>query len=377
MNLPHFTTVSFEIKPFHESHYRHISRMFGSVIHSVCLLIFAFLPGFYAPEGPFYPILDQHICDGNAFIAGGDKFHYSGRRRNDIKPSRTYLYQQFPYVWLKQMAIGQTLFLRGKVNSNADIIQVALMGGDPVNKGDSGATVLEIKFMFSAGQIGFNTKRNGKWLDEKRIANPLRRGGTFDLSIHAKEDLFEIRVNKKKVYEYYYILGLDYINYIIAQYDMELDIAYQSGQIFPIPYLITFPHWDWKEIGELRLNEAIFLVGESAYLPFTITIYDEKDWNKNLVKFQMTVDFDERTVSRRAQWPNGTWTEVENGGGFPFETGSEFDMSIKNTAAGLILVVDGKLFVMFIHRTEKPGEDYRFIEFSGAMEMRILNICGP
>ena len=114
----------------------------------------------------------------------------------------------------QQLQPGQTLFIHGRVNDNANGFQINLLAGTPVIDPSRGAAALHIDVRFGEGKFVFNTLESGNWGKEERESLAFQKGQEFDLRVRALDDKFEILANQKEIHEYNYRVPLNSIDFL-------------------------------------------------------------------------------------------------------------------------------------------------------------------
>uniref|UniRef100_A0A7E4V546 Galectin n=1 Tax=Panagrellus redivivus TaxID=6233 RepID=A0A7E4V546_PANRE len=323
-----------------------------------------------AREGVGLPLMGEHMCYQDSYVADGTSFRWS-KRLNPGEPSRTYLYGDYPYAFSKTIDRGQTLYMHGKVN---DKFSLNLMGGVPMITDCNGVDVLHMVITFNIfgnpKDMALNTWKECKWMKGVHFDGPFRKGQSFKLALYAGDDSFELRVNGKKYVDYPYRVPLDMVNFINVNGGVTLSNIYiADGYKFRIPYFIFFD-------GKYKIGDRLILTGIDTDIDFYINIYSTKEIG---YRFQLMVEFDKQLITRNTQI-KGVWGEAETGGGFPLRSTDEFKLDLVHHANAFEIFLNDKWFASFKHR-HPEGSKYDYntlfysLELKGYLQPRSLVIC--
>uniref|UniRef100_A0A7E4V3S1 Galectin n=1 Tax=Panagrellus redivivus TaxID=6233 RepID=A0A7E4V3S1_PANRE len=332
------------------------------------LLVFAsILTMVNAREGTPLPLMGEHRCDRNSYVAQGNSFRWS-KRLNPGKPSRTYIKGEYPYAFSKTLQKGQTLYVRGTVNGDASYFELNLMGGVPMIIDSNGADALHIKTTFGwTKQTYVNTWKRNKWLDQITFAGPFEKGQPFLISIYAGNSGFELRFNGKKWLDYAYRVPVDVINFINVRGDVDLDNIYVGGQKFEMNYHIGF-----HEANNFAIGDRLVLTGIGVYMPFELAL----NATNGDYLFYLQVDFEHQVITRSAKIQN-QWVPDETGGGFPLKSTEEFELALVNHEEALEIYFNDKWYTSFGHKNLDLDYNTAFdaLQLNGALEPRTLVLC--
>ncbi|KAE9551370.1 hypothetical protein FO519_005424 [Halicephalobus sp. NKZ332] len=258
----------------------------------------------------------------------------------------------------QQLQPGQTLFIHGRINDNANEFQVNLLSGTPTINPSQGAVGLHIDARFSEGKFVFNTLQGGQWGKEERESLVFQKGQEFDLRIRALDDKFEILANHKEIHEYTYRIPLNTIDFLNINGDITLSGVHWGGRYFKLPFNTQFP------AGHLNPGDRILLYGMPTGKQFQVNLLGQ---NGDIL-FHFNPRFNENAVVRNSS-VGGTWGNEEREGGFPFKKDTAFDLIIVNEPYSIQIFIDNERFGTFAHRTSNPAFDYAGITVDGDLEL--------
>lgn len=107
-----------------------------------------------------------------------------------------------------------------------------------------------------------------------------------------------------------------------------------------------------------RPNSVIAISGRPSNQDkrFTILLIKRVANERPLIALRMDIQFDRKLVIRNSRLANGSYGEEERFGGFPFESGKFFDLSIRSDERTFYIDVNGHQFCSYDHRFEAVNE---------------------
>ncbi|EYC09182.1 hypothetical protein Y032_0062g3400 [Ancylostoma ceylanicum] len=251
---------------------------------------------------------------------------------------------------------GQTLNIHGKINSDANRVEINLLHG--AAQIDPGEAVLHVNIRMDEKKLVMNTYMGGAWGKEERESMPYKQGEKFDLKMRVQVEGMEIWCNEKKVHLYKHRMPFDQIEYLQIKGDCTLDGVHWGGKFYQIPWETAFPD------GHLRASQKIIMHA----------IPKGDRWNLDLlgrggdILFHFNPRFKDKQIVRNS-YKGGIWNKEEREGPFPFEKEHGFDLTIQNEPYSIQIFVNNERIGTFEHRTQNPTEDYIGMRIDGDVEM--------
>lgn len=282
-----------------------------------------------------------------------------------------------PYVsrLTRPIAAGQTLIIKGQVNSNAKHFEVNLLTARSSTahlqemKGVPEQVPLHICFHFSGEDVisSFDSFLNGEWGYEEVHSNPFIVGKPFELAIRVHDDKYEVLTDNKQFASFNHRVSFKTVDYVLVKGDVSLSSCHWGGHYFTLPFETSF-HGHSLESGQ-RVH--IYGIPNND---FTIDLIGQhKD-----VLFHFNPRFSHSlTTSRiiRNACLNDKWgTEETEHGGFPLKKGEKFDLVILNNTIDLEVLINGEHYCRFYHRTTDPHKDYKQMRIEGGIELMGIEV---
>uniref|UniRef100_A0A914E962 Galectin n=1 Tax=Acrobeloides nanus TaxID=290746 RepID=A0A914E962_9BILA len=255
---------------------------------------------------------------------------------------------------------GQTIIVRGKVNTDAKRFSINLHNRAANFEGDD--IPLHISIRFDEGKIVFNSFARGHWEKEERVKNPLKKGEDFDFRIRVHDNRFQVYAERKELHDYDFRLPLSSVTHFSVDGDVQLHDVQWGGKYYPVPYESGIP--DGLDVGR-----KLVLYG--------IVEKNAKKFEVNLLKrtgdvaLHFNPRFSEKHVIRNAMLA-GNWGNEEREGKNPFEKGYVFDLVITNKPYELQIYVNGVHFGNFAHRSDP--HDINGLQIQGDVEITGIQV---
>ncbi|VDM53585.1 unnamed protein product, partial [Angiostrongylus costaricensis] len=263
-----------------------------------------------------------------------------------------------PYVTRlgEPIKAGQTLCIKGGINSDAHRVEVNFLEG--AAQIDPGQAALHLNLRFDEKKIVMNSFINGAWGKEERESMPCKLGQPVELRIRVNNDFMEISCDGKKLHEYKHRLPYEKIDYLQIKGDCTLSSVHWGGRFYEIPWETAFPD------GHLKAGQRITIYG----------IPKGERWNLDLlgrngdVLFHFNPRFKEKHIVRNS-CKGGVWSNEEREGPFPFEKERGFTLTLENEPYSMQIFVNDDRIGTFAHRTQNPGQDYIGMRVDGNIEV--------
>uniref|UniRef100_A0A914E3F4 Galectin n=1 Tax=Acrobeloides nanus TaxID=290746 RepID=A0A914E3F4_9BILA len=200
---------------------------------------------------------------------------------------------------------------------------------------------LHISVRFDELEIVFNSLLSDQWGKEERKKSPFFPGDNFDIRIRAHDHKFEIFVDRKPFFEYFYRLPLNEITHFSVSADTDLSKIHWSGKYYAIPHETTIP-------GGFATGKRLLIFGQvkEKAMSFNISLLHKS----GDIALHFNPRFDKKAIIRN-DLTHGTWGREEREGKNVFEKGSLFDMLIDNTKDSFKIMINDHYYADFAHRT--------------------------
>ncbi|KJH51352.1 galactoside-binding lectin [Dictyocaulus viviparus] len=290
------------------------------------------------------------------------QLYYLISQQNFLKAQSPDYAISVPYVTKLGEALkaGQTLNIHGKINADANRVEVNLLNG--AGQIDPGQAVLHISLRFDEKKIVMNSFISGVWGKEERVSLPFKQGQQFDLRVRVEEESMDVSCDGKQVHEFKHRLPYNQIQFLQIKGDCTLSTVHWGGRFYQIPWETAFPG------GHLRGGQRIMMYG----------IPKGERWNLDLlgrggdVLFHFNPRFKVKQIVRNS-YKGGIWGKEEREGPFPFEKERGFDLTIENEPYSMQLFVNNERIGTFAHRTENPEQDYIGMRVDGEIEVTSID----
>lgn len=234
---------------------------------------------------------------------------------------------------------GQTLTVKGRSFSTADVVGINFYRGSDFENGDM---IFHIAVRYSQKKIITNTKEHGQWGKEEIHKNPLKAGEKFDIRIRAHDTNFQVFINNEEFCTYDHRAPLSGIDHFEVKGDCELQHVHWGGRYYPIPF-------ESGIMGGLLPDRRLTVYGIVNKNPNSFSI-NLKKVNGDIA-FHFNPRFSHKEVVRNSNI-GGNWGREEKEGKFPFEKHHIFDVEILNEQYSIQVYVNGEHFCSYAHRTD-------------------------